>query len=208
MTPTFQNLSPSHLSSPLHFWSLNGTASHPHQTKILKDKILCADTCSFQDALPQGCRCAEREEGVWGHGDFNVLNSHFMMSLFYIPRHSVKRTLVLSWLHFILHEVKRCFSALWFMGLLLISSPLLQIWLRACRWTGSLYLYFVLSLHIPPLQFFSSSIQSAPFLPQKGMKLQPSHPGAGWGEHKNSYIEKRLEPEERKQKETTCSCTK
>lgn len=161
----------------------------PPKAKSSKAKS-CVQTCSFQDAFPQGCRCAEREEGMWGHGDFNVLNSHFITSLFYQPKRSVKRTLVLSWLHLISHKVKRCFSALWFMRLLLISSPLLQIWLRACRWTGSLYLCFVLSLPIPPLQFFSSSMQSVLFPPQKGMKLQPLHPGAGWGKHKNSYIEK------------------
>lgn len=67
---------------------------------------------------------------------------------------------------------------------------LLQTWLRACHWTGSLHFCFEPSLLIPSVQFFSSSMQSAFFPPQKRNETSALTAMSSRGEHRDLYSEK------------------
>lgn len=192
--PTFQPPSPSQLSSPLHLWSLNHTASHP-----IKGRILCADTCSFQETLSQRCRCAEGEKGVWGHADFSVLNSHFMKPLFHLSRHSVKCSgAFLTAFHFTWSQ-KMLFSTL-------IHGVATHLITSAAKLTQSVavepgvYVCVLCSLFLSPHSSFSP-VQYNPsyFLLRERMKLQPSHSGVGesTGTHTLKKIKGRRKETER-----------
>lgn len=166
--------------------------------------------CPFQDTLPHGCRCTEGEEEVWGRADFNVLNNHFMLSLFHLSRHSDILTqedscAFLTAFHFTQSQ-KMLFSTL-IHGVathLITSAANLT---QSMPLNGELIFVFCALPSYPPapvfLQFnticlLSSSEKEWTF----SLHTQGSRGAQGlihW---------KRLKTEERKQKETTCSCTK
>lgn len=186
--------SPSHLSSPLHLWSLNHTASHP-----IKGRILCADTCSFRETLSQRCRCAEGGKGVWGHADFSVLSSHFMKPLFHLSRHSVKCSgAFLTAFHFTWSQ-KMLFSTL-------IHGVATHLITSAANLTQSVaiepgvYVCVLCSLFLSPHSSFSPvQYNLSYFLLRERMKLQPSHSGVGesTGTHTLKKIKGRRKETER-----------